>query len=282
MKLTLSFIFVAIALLQVTTASPVAEVTEVKKRDQKKFAYLVARDLSDADDVQSHGRKNIAYSVAEDLSDAEEVKKRDQKKFAYLVARDPSDADDVQSHGRKNIAYSVAEDLFDAEEVKKRDQKKFAYLVARDLSDADDVQSHGRKNIAYSVAEDLSDAGDVEKRAEKTFSYIVAEESRDVEGAVEGCEKANGKSVLVSHIAQVSHPDSPWSTRAVPIEKNDVALYVLLEEGWGLPGTMLMFSRYPQSIERWEANSANPLTRICVRILDASIDTASKASSPSV
>ncbi|KAG2074170.1 hypothetical protein BDR04DRAFT_1093352 [Suillus decipiens] len=63
MKLTLSFIFVAITLLQMTAASPVAK--GVDKRDIKKFAYLVAEDPSDPKDT-----------VAEGVSDAQDVEKR--------------------------------------------------------------------------------------------------------------------------------------------------------------------------------------------------------------
>ncbi|KAG2036045.1 hypothetical protein BDR03DRAFT_960636 [Suillus americanus] len=137
MKLTLSFIFVAIALLQMTAASPIVE--EVEKRDRTKFAHLVARDPSDVDDIQGNRRKNIAYSVAEDLSEVEEVEKRGQKKFAHLVSRDPSDADDIQGNRRKNIAYSVAEDLSDAADIDQRDKKTASYIVAEESRDVEGV-----------------------------------------------------------------------------------------------------------------------------------------------
>ncbi|KAG1801901.1 uncharacterized protein BJ212DRAFT_1487525 [Suillus subaureus] len=72
-----------------------SDVEEVKKRDQKKFAYLVSRGASDADDVQGHGRKNIAYSVAEDLSDAEDVEKRVEKTLASIVSEESRDVQGV-------------------------------------------------------------------------------------------------------------------------------------------------------------------------------------------
>jgi hypothetical protein len=96
MRLTLSFIFVAIALLQVTTAYPV--VGEVEKRDIKKFAYLVA-----ADPPVAGGET--------------EVEKRDIKKFAYLVAKDSSD-DNVRVKNPHPVGgYFVAEESRDVEGV---------------------------------------------------------------------------------------------------------------------------------------------------------------------
>ncbi|KAG2098260.1 uncharacterized protein F5147DRAFT_656144 [Suillus discolor] len=80
MKLTLSFVCVAIALLQMTAASPV--VKDVEKRAQKAFPYLVAEDPSDAEVPPNKAFTNVAAEKSRDVADPP------AKSFSYIVAEE--------------------------------------------------------------------------------------------------------------------------------------------------------------------------------------------------
>ncbi|KAG1821805.1 uncharacterized protein BJ212DRAFT_1297118 [Suillus subaureus] len=114
MKLTLSFIFVAIALLQMTTASPVAK------------------------DVQGHGRKNIAYMFQRVHPICIMSNKTIQIQLPRTSLMLKMYRDTVERISRDH-SDSVAEDLSDAEDVEKRVEKTLASIVSEESRDVQGV-----------------------------------------------------------------------------------------------------------------------------------------------